>query len=319
MEVLGARGARVLERTLCLSVTPDGKAMIVGPSGGYTVRWDRLILATGAYDRPLLYRGNDLPGTVGVRGFEALAAQGAFAGRSMVFVGAPDEAERARRVAEQAEARSVTVSEIPSGVEGAQGRLLAAGGRRRVRWVEMDAAGRVPCDVLVLGFSQPTYELQAQAGWALRVEGSPPIITAGPVKGEARVLVVGEAAGWHDPAAAASAAADAARAFDAKDHPPTPPRAPDLPSPSVPHPDAYVCWCEDVRVRDVERAVDEGFSHVELIKRRTGATTGPCQGKLCLGPVLETLRARGLGDSLPTVRPPVRPVSLAWLGGGIHA
>ena len=54
----------------------------------------------------------------------------------------------------------------------------------------------------------------------------------------------------------------------------------------------------------------------ETLKRRTGALTGPCQGKYCMdrflalcGPTPEA----GPGFVLPTARPPIRPVRLADL------
>ena len=73
--------------------------------------------------------------------------------------------------------------------------LVRAHGRRALRAVELAGPGRMPCDVLVLGFTQPTYELQVQAGLLPELEGEPPVIVP---QGEARypLLVVGEAAGW---------------------------------------------------------------------------------------------------------------------------
>ena len=43
----------------------------------------------------------------------------------------------------------------------------------------------------------------------------------------------------------------------------------------------FVCVCEDVTAKDVKRAVAEGFDSIELAKRYTTVTMGPCQGKLC--------------------------------------
>jgi bacterioferritin-associated ferredoxin len=81
------------------------------------------------------------------------------------------------------------------------------------------------------------------------------------------------------------------------------------------HDDAFVCFCEDVRVRDVRAAIDEGYRDIELVKRHTGAGTGPCQGKLCHGALLECARAAGIPARIPTPRPLVRPVPLAALAG----
>ena len=71
-----------------------------------------------------------------------------------------------------------------------------------------------------------------------------------------------------------------------------------------------------MRRHHVDRAIAEGFDDMELVKRRSGATTGACQGKLCLALLAEAFTARGLAPGLPTVRPPIRPVSVASLGGG---
>ena len=43
----------------------------------------------------------------------------------------------------------------------------------------------------------------------------------------------------------------------------------------------FVCPCEDVTRKDIRRAVAEGFDALELLKRYTTVTMGPCQGRLC--------------------------------------
>src|SRR4029077_6095600 len=43
----------------------------------------------------------------------------------------------------------------------------------------------------------------------------------------------------------------------------------------------FVCICEDVTDKDVSRALREGFDSLELAKRYTTVTMGPCQGRLC--------------------------------------
>ncbi len=44
--------------------------------------------------------------------------------------------------------------------------------------------------------------------------------------------------------------------------------------------------------KDVKRAVGEGFDSIELAKRYTTVTMGPCQGKLCHLVVDPAARAR---------------------------
>ncbi|MBI2237292.1 MAG: (2Fe-2S)-binding protein [Actinobacteria bacterium] len=316
---LRASAARLLPMTTCLGLYgEEAIAALVGAEGPTTVRFDRLVVATGAYDRPLTYEGNDLPGTIGVRALERLLAQAAFAPSTRIGVfAAMEEAGRAVGAAREA---GVPLSFLagPGDLPEAEApslpgtRLLRAGGRGRVRWVELEGAGRRPCDVLVLGFTQPTYELQVQAGSAPALRGSPGVVCP---EGDPRIpiLVVGEAVGHLDPAGIAEVAAVAVAAWVGGEPPlSVSPRR--LPEPAKRSPGAFICLCEDVRVRDIEAAVAEGFAHAELVKRRTGAGTGACQGKLCLAEVAALLGSLGLEPALPTVRPPTRPVPIASLG-----
>lgn len=322
IEALSAAGVTTLEKTTCLGVYREENiaAAVQSNAGPLVVRFESLVVATGAYDRPLPYVGNDLPGTIGVRAFERLLAQVRPA-RSLligIFAG-PEEAERAVRVAGERGIRVAWVAgpaDLPD-VETRSfpsTRLLDAPGRRRVRAVELEGAGWQTCDLLVLGFTQPTYELQIMAGNIPTLEGEPSTIVP---RGTANLpmLVVGEAAGQVDPHGVAESARTSARAWLDGERSPVTPAVRTLPAAVERHPDAFVCFCEDVRVRDIERAVDEGFGHAELVKRRTGVGTGPCQGKLCLAETAAILRDRGLTPDLPTQRPPIRPVNLGAVAG----
>lgn len=80
---------------------------------------------------------------------------------------------------------------------------------------------------------------------------------------------------------------------------------------------AYVCICEGVTVEDVERALEEGFTDLESLKRRLRVGMGPCQGRYCI-PILVSLVSRRLGVRpedlvLPKVRPPLVPLKASLL------
>jgi sarcosine oxidase, subunit alpha len=82
---------------------------------------------------------------------------------------------------------------------------------------------------------------------------------------------------------------------------------------------AFACFCEDVSAKDIARAVSEGFDSIELCKRYTTVTMGPCQGRMCQ---LSSIRlmARETGQRLEqvsttTARPPYSTVPLAALAG----
>jgi sarcosine oxidase subunit alpha len=314
-------GVTVLPGATCVGLyEEEALAGIVGPGGPRTIRFDRLVVATGAYDRPLAYEGNDLPGTVGLRAFERYAAAGSFSRDTRVgVVAAPVEASRAVAAARAAGLSLVFVAgPAVTPVEDVEAfprrRVERVEGRGRVRSVRLEGLSPIPCDVLVVGFSQPSFELQVQAGARPSVAGEPAVVV---VSGETRfpTLAVGEAAGDLEPRIQVRAAVEGWLRGD--DSPPAPP--PRLPEASIRHPQAFVCLCEDVRVRDLTAAIEEGFGNAELVKRRTGAGTGPCQGKLCLGEVSAILRGAGLSADLPTIRPPARPVSIAALGGAADA
>jgi len=78
-----------------------------------------------------------------------------------------------------------------------------------------------------------------------------------------------------------------------------------------------VCYCQDITESDLIRAIEEGYNHMELLKRYTGAFMGPCQGKMCATNVLKVF-AEKTGQAIedlrvPTVRPPVEPIPLGQL------
>jgi sarcosine oxidase subunit alpha len=86
---------------------------------------------------------------------------------------------------------------------------------------------------------------------------------------------------------------------------------------------AFVDLDEDVHFRDLVHAVQEGFDHVELLKRYSTFGMGPSQGKLantnCIR-ILAGLKQQSVGETgTPTARPFVHPVPLGHLAGrGFH-
>ena len=80
-----------------------------------------------------------------------------------------------------------------------------------------------------------------------------------------------------------------------------------------------VCRCEDITEEDIILAIEEGFTDLESLKRYTGISTGPCQGKSCLMHVIRILggRLKKSPDEIgiTTQRPPVNPVPLYILAG----
>jgi sarcosine oxidase subunit alpha len=82
---------------------------------------------------------------------------------------------------------------------------------------------------------------------------------------------------------------------------------------------AFVCFCEDVTTKDIARAVAEGYESIELCKRFTTVTMGPCQGRMCQLSAVR-LMAQETGQSLAQVgtttsRPPWSTVPLGAFAG----
>jgi len=81
----------------------------------------------------------------------------------------------------------------------------------------------------------------------------------------------------------------------------------------------FACLCEDVTSKDIHLSVKEGYDSIELSKRYTTATMGPCQGRMCLLPAVR-LMAEETGTSLAdvgttTARPPWHAVPMGALAG----
>ncbi len=84
----------------------------------------------------------------------------------------------------------------------------------------------------------------------------------------------------------------------------------------------FVCFCEDVTVKDISVAVAEGFDDIQLLKRYSTATMGPCQGKMChkalVGLCAHFTNRSVASTGATTARPPLQPIPLAALAGPSH-
>ncbi len=81
----------------------------------------------------------------------------------------------------------------------------------------------------------------------------------------------------------------------------------------------FVCICEDVGEKDLERAVSEGFEDIETLKRYSTTTMGPCQGKMCSIPSIAVCAretGRTIGETGRTVsRPPYQSIPMGIIAG----
>ncbi|HUT00365.1 MAG TPA: (2Fe-2S)-binding protein [Candidatus Thermoplasmatota archaeon] len=80
---------------------------------------------------------------------------------------------------------------------------------------------------------------------------------------------------------------------------------------------SIVCRCEDISEEDVIHAIEEGYTDIEELRKKLRIGMGPCQGRVCIQLVARILEKK-TGKKvacipLPTVRPPLVPVSLGTL------
>ncbi len=80
---------------------------------------------------------------------------------------------------------------------------------------------------------------------------------------------------------------------------------------------SIVCRCEDISEEDVIHAIDEGYTDIEELRKKLRIGMGPCQGRVCIqlvARILEKKTGKKIAHiPLPTVRPPLVPVSLGTL------
>jgi sarcosine oxidase subunit alpha len=351
---LGAmRNVRLMPRTTATGAYDDGHFGALERVGQHLadpgdlpracfwrIRARRAILASGALERPIAHPDNDRPGVMLASALESYAARWAVDPGPAVIFGAHDGARAAARrltrlgvrIAAYVDARpDVPVLEDFPVYRGAQ--VVGTRGRLGLREVAVRHAGgtsRIAAQALGLaGGWSPTVHLTAHLGarpvWDAGLMAFVP--RTGAVPGMA---VAGAAAGIFSThgaletglAAARAALADlalAAPALDlpqAEDAPYTPPTLWRVEAPGR----AWLDTANDVTVKDVKLAAQEGYTAVEHMKRWTTQGMAPDQGKssnLAALAVLAEATGRGIGETgTTTFRPPFVPVPIAAMGAG---
>jgi len=83
-------------------------------------------------------------------------------------------------------------------------------------------------------------------------------------------------------------------------------------------PETIVCRCEEVKLRDIQAAIDIGYNLPLTVKNETRSGMGRCQGRMC-GLTIAEILVDELDKSPEeigyySVRPMIKPVTLAQLG-----
>jgi len=351
-----AASLRVLTRTTAVGLYDHGLVCAVqsfetadapGPVRErlWKIRARQIVLATGAFERPMLFPDNDRPGVMLAGAVERYAAHyGVACGQRVLIAAACDSAYR---VAHSLVSAGIEVAAIvdrrdaadiqagaPSGVAQIVGSaVVAVSGRRAVTGARVAGATARGFDVDLIasagGFT-PNVGLWSQAGGRLQWQGESAMFV--PFSGPAGVTVVGACAGLFDLDAAlqhadevgrlppGSAVSMAPRTLTAgpgrvtADNRPAAGWLPARPG------KMFVDLQNDVATADVELAARESYRSVEHLKRYTTTGMATDQGKTSNVNALVVLGA-ATGREPQTVgttkfRPPYKPVTLGALAAG---
>jgi sarcosine oxidase subunit alpha len=351
-------GVEVLSKAPALGAF-DGLVPVWQGDTLHQVRAQRVLYATGTIEQPLIFNGNDLPGVMLSGGALRLAALYAVkpGSRAVVATVCDRGLEAAVALLEHG-VDIVAVADLrPTGSSPAfktlerrgvrikrASTVLEARGRGHVSQVVLGAPGadggaEVDCDLLIVsGGGAPATSLLAQSGaktsyntglGVFSLSHVPAGVHAagevcGPVSLEDAELsgrVSGEEAahalGFGD-ADSFSRAQDGRKRMESAWKRPGEVAVPTAVS-GTDTGKCFACLCEDVTAKDIHLSVDEGYDSIELSKRYTTATMGPCQGRMCQLTAIRQM-AEETGQSLEqvgttTARPPWHAVPMGALAG----
>jgi sarcosine oxidase subunit alpha len=347
----------VLSATVAAGYYADHWVALAEPHRMTKMRAKAVVFATGVIEQPAVFRNNDLPGVLLASGAARLLRRYRVApGRNVVIVAANLEGysiglelhSQGVRVAAIVDLRgpeedgeeaaacaalgiAVRRSSAPyEGIAGADGTVAAlviapleASGR-----VDLAKRRRIDCDAVLMsvGWAGAT-QLIAQAGGVTRF--SEELQQFVPQDLPAGVFAAGRVNGVHDfeqriadgKRAGSQAAAHAGFGVPGGAIVARSTRCPSHRFPIIDHPRAknFVDYDEDLQVKDLENAAQEGFDSSELLKRYSTVGMGPSQGKHSNLNALRVLaRARALRVEqlgLTTSRPMYHPVAMKLLAG----
>lgn len=321
-----AAGGRVLTRTTASGLWDHGfvtlgeRLLEPGQPGPlaqrlWQIRAARIVIATGAIERPLTFAGNDRPGVMLSRSVRAYVRRWQVVpGKRIVIATNNDDAYRTADALARAGAEIVAILDsravATSVAAAAQARFpvfldavpVTATGRT-LSGVTASTGGeerRFAADLLCMsgGFT-PVVHLHSQGGgkldWRDDIQAFVPGATV------QNLVTVGSAAGEVDPVAPATATLAVPKA-------------------------AFIDFQNDVTAADIDLAHAEGYRSVEHLKRYTTLGMGTEQGKTSNMAALGRL-AGAAGVDIPqagltTFRPPYTPLTLGALAGpdgGGHA
>ncbi len=293
-----------------------------------------VVYATGAYERPLLFKNNDLPGVMLAEALQTYVKQYAvLPGKHIVFYTTNDSIyELAIHLAQLSDCK-VTIVDTRASCQYSEkaeqagiilfsdARVISVSGKHRVYLAHVHCQGQdsgIPCDVLAMsgGFT-PNVNLQCHLGHKPNYQETIDALVIEDKQG----ISIGSAAGVWSISDKIASAKDMTAAQIAE-----------LRCNSINHDSrpelhdiegkAFVDFQHDVSNLDVKLANQEGYTSVEHTKRYTTLGMATDQGKLANFNALKIMslaQSRPIGEvGTTTYRPPYTPVTMgAFVGAKI--
>lgn len=352
--VEGHANIRILKDATCNAWFTDHFLPVIQGNRLYKVRARQCIVASGAFDQPVVFRNNDLPGVMLTSAAQRLLKLYAVkpGQRAVVLTGNDDGylaaldlldagVEVAALVDMRAQpadgtllttlqTRGITCQLASTVYEAIGGRHVEAVDVRRIiaeGEVATDSL-RIDCDLLCMSAGyMPVYQLLCQAGGKLAYDDAAAAFTlsglpaglhvAGSVNGRhALDNVLREGAAIAQRAIAALGLEHSASNANYSVEAPV-----NFPWPIFPHPKGkdFVDFDEDLQVRDIVNATRHGYRDVQLVKRFSTVGMGPSQGRHSALPTARLVaKATGRNVSetgVTTARPPFVAEKLAHIAG----
>lgn len=352
-----APGVEVIPGGEASAYYADHWVPVTTADGIVKIRSRAAVFATGVFEQPAVFHNNDLPGVILASAAQRLIARFAVkpCDKAVILTA---NAEGYRAALDLLEA-GVEIAAIADTGDSAERGPLAETARERgipihdrcmvyeaistdsrlggVSLVAVDEAGnpdpatltRIDCDGLMMSVGwAPAAAHLYQAGADMRfdddvgqiVPASLPdgVFAAGRVNGVFDLADRIADGAWVGRQAASYISGNAA---EAEDRPSRASRSHSHPYPVVRHPKGwnFVDFDEDLTLKDLERAADEGFDNIELLKRYSTIGMGPSQGKHANMNGIRIL-ARKMGRTIDetgstTARPFFHPVPMSKLAG----
>ncbi|MCQ4319597.1 FAD-dependent oxidoreductase [Stutzerimonas stutzeri] len=325
---------RILTEATCNAWFVDNFLPVIQGTRLYKVRARECIVAAGAFDQPVVFRNNDLPGILLTSAAQRLMKLYAVkpGNRAVILTGNDDGYLAALDLHEAGVAVAAVVDMRAAPADGllvtalqthgiphlpghAVYEALHAKGMRHVSGVDVrriigegqvgSDSQRIECDLLCMSAGyMPVYQLLCQAGGKLAYDDAQAAFSLSDLP--QRLDVAGSVNGLH---ALDNVLLDGARAAggatgrlglggSAEAIFAAEPRV-NFDWPIFPHPDGkdFVDFDEDLQVRDIVNATRHGYRDVQLVKRFSTVGMGPSQGRHSALPTAR-LVARATGRSV---------------------